>query len=212
MKPIKKFLLLVASIMTLSLSSYAQGFFGMVWYDGVHGISLGFDVNPGPAGALLGSEYSAEAYAGTVGFPESSLSPVAQSLFAFDLNGPTALGKTAADGSGQFYKAQAVDAGLPYGQAAIQIRAWYNNGQYPTYEAARAAGVNAGKSPVMTIRLATPTNAGFQILNDIGMEPFTIGLIPEPSTIALAGLGLASLLLNRRIPQTPGGIISRRWR
>src|ERR1051325_2898897 len=36
----KKSLILVLSITALSLSSYAQGFFAMTYYDGFHGISL----------------------------------------------------------------------------------------------------------------------------------------------------------------------------
>jgi hypothetical protein len=194
----KKSLILVLSITALSLSSYAQGFFAMIYYDGAHGLSIGTPANPGPAGALLGSEYSAQVYVGAAGAGEGSLTPLAASKVAFDLNGTTAAGKTAADGSGQFFAANTIDAGLPLGNAAIQLRAWFNGGQYATYEAAALAGVNNGKSPVLTINLKASTDPTVQSLNDAGLQPFAVSAVPEPSTIALAGLGVASLLLFRR--------------
>jgi hypothetical protein len=35
-------------------------------------------------------------------------------------------------------------------------------------------------------------------LDTVGMAPFGIGFLPEPSTFALAGLGAAALLIFRR--------------
>lgn len=200
-KNMKKSLILMASLMSLSLSSFAQGTFAMIWYDGVHGLAIGPYANPGTVGFLLGSEYSAQAYLGPLGSYPFSLTPVAASLVAFDLNGPTrsaAAGGTAEAGSGQFYQLNTIVTSLPIGNVAIQIRAWYNGGQFATYEAALAAGVNSGKSPVMTIGLRTPIDPTYQSLTDIGMSPFSVGVLPEPSTIALLGLGVASLLLFRR--------------
>lgn len=186
---------------TLTVSSYAQGFFAMIWYDGVNGLRVSSTppINPAThAGLLLGSEYSVQAYVGAAGAPESSLTPVAASKIAFDLNGTTRAGTTAADGSGQFYALSTIDSGLPIGNGAIQIRAWFNNGQFATYDAAVAAGVNVGKSAVLPIALKASTDPTVQSLTDAGMTPFTINAVPEPSTIALAGLGVASLLLFRR--------------
>ena len=201
MKPVKKFLLLVAFILPLAVRSCAQGAFNMIWVDGVHALEVGPVANPGTTGFLLGSEYSAEASLGPAGAPEASLTPVAASLVAFDLNGPTrsaAAGGTAANGSGQFFLLNTIYTALPLGYAAIQIRVWYNGGQFASYEAAFAGGVNTGRSPVMTIKLYAGLDPNIQSLTDIGMTPFYVGLIPEPSTLALAGLGLASLLLFRR--------------
>lgn len=195
----KKILTVAASILTLSLSSYAQGTFSMVWYDGANGISVGASHNQHTTGWLLGSEYSVQAYMGSAGTPEASLTPVPASLLAFDLNGVTSAAGTAAAGSGQFYGPTVVTA-LATGNAAIQIRAWFNGGMYATYDAALAAGANTGKSGVLTIGLTAATDPTVKSLTDIGMPAFSVGaaIVPEPSTIALAGLGAASLLMFRR--------------
>jgi hypothetical protein len=197
----KKTLILAMSIATLSLNSFAQGYFAMIWYDGAHGLSVTAGLPSSPAnhaGLLLGSDYGVEAYLGAAGAGESSLLPLAASKIAFDLNGVTRAGATAADGSGQFYALSTINTGLPTGDAAIQIRAWYNGGQYATYEAALAAGVNNGKSPVMTINLKASTDPTVQDLNAIGLQAFAVSAVPEPSMIALAGLGAAALLIFRR--------------
>jgi len=195
----KKTLALVASITALSLSSFAQGTFNMIWYDAVNGLMATAPSNPANhAGLLLGSDYSVQAYLGVVGAGESSLLPLAASKVAFDLNGVTRAGATVADGSGQFYALNGIVTGLPVGTAALQIRAWFNGGQFDTYEAALAAGMNNGKSPILTMNLKAATDPTVLSLTDIGMQAFGVTAVPEPSTIALAGLGAAALLVFRR--------------
>lgn len=197
----KKILIVVASIATMSLSSFGQGTFNMVWYDGANGITVAADHNQHSTGWFVGSEYSAIAYLGGSGSAEDALQPLAATLTAFDLTGPTADGKLAADGAGQFYAASRIMTSLALGNAAIQIRAWYNGGLYATYEDALAAGANVGKSGVMTINLKDNLDPSGLSLTDIGMPAFSVGttsVVPEPSTMVLAGLGAASLLMFRR--------------
>lgn len=94
-----------------------------------------------------------------------------------------------------FFDAGVVSAiGAP-GTYTMQTLAWYNVGN-ATYNAAVAAGANAGRSGLFQVNVTaapTPVNStvfsGFQV---------TGGIIPEPSTFVLAGLGIASLLLFRR--------------
>jgi hypothetical protein len=75
-----------------------------------------------------------------------------------------------------------IGTALPLGNAAIQIRVWYNDGLYSTYEAA-AAGKNVGKSAVMTINLKSATEPTVLSLTDIGMAAFTVASIPSgPAT------------------------------
>ena len=199
----KKILMVVASIATVSLSSFGQGTFNMVYYDAANGISVGAQHNQHTTGWLLGSEYSAQAYmlaGGSSATPEGSLAAVAATLTSFNLNGATVAGGTAANGSGQFYEVSSIVTAFATGNAAIQIRAWFNGGLYSTYEAALAAGANTGKSAVLTINLQASNVPSQADLNSSGMQPFTVGAgaVPEPSPIALAGLGAASLLMFRR--------------
>ena len=87
---------------------------------------------------------------------------------------------------------------VPYGGAAtFQIRAWRSS--YASYDLAFQVGDLAGKSLLFNANTspnltppATPTSLA-------GLYPgFALFPVPEPSTFALAGLGLASLLLFRR--------------
>lgn len=83
---------------------------------------------------------------------------------------------------------------------AFQVRAWtLSSGA--TYDAALLSGVGfAGRTAVFSNPTGAPTGSpptppafltGW-------VTPITVSPIPEPSTIALAGLGLASLLVIRR--------------
>jgi len=75
----------------------------------------------------------------------------------------------------------------------IQMRAW--NAPNASYEAAMTApGGKWGESNVISVKLGTPPLE--QPPNLVGLQGFS--LIPEPSTIALALLGAAALLLRRR--------------
>ena len=186
---LKKLLVLAASIATFSLPGFAQGTFSMVWYDGVHGITVGSPGFPRTPGWLLGAEYSAEAMIGPAGSCESCLTPVPESLVTFDLNGPTSASGTAANGSGQFYLTPAILTTFPLGNAAIQIRAWYNGGRYSTFEEAIQWGMNIGQSPVMTINLKSAIDPTVQSLTDIGMQPFYLSNgTPIPGPIDVTGI------------------------
>ena len=102
-----------------------------------------------------------------------------------------------ADGAGFF------DAGqIPYptgnsmpvqGWYTMQVLAWYNVG-YSTYESARVGSANVGRSQLFVIIVTAapgpPANTIF--------PGFTVGTIPEPSTLALAGLGAVAMLFLRR--------------
>jgi len=206
---LKTILIAVTIAIALTANAYGSpitGCFNMIWYDGANGISIGTPADPGTTGWYLGSEYSAEAYIGVLGSLESSLSPITASLTAFDLTGPTRSGVLVTGGGGQLYAATVTATGLPNGNASIQIRAWYNGGQYATYEAAMSAGKNIGKSSIMTINLKSNTDPTAQSLTDIGMSAFTVSApqsVPEPSSIMLMSLSgaVVSLALFRRRKQ-----------
>jgi hypothetical protein len=96
---------------------------------------------------------------------------------------------------------------VPAGTAWAQVLAW--TGNYSTYAAALASGVQgeyAGASPVFQILPAPvaglPPSDISNIENvgtgniDLTQVPTTV--VPEPTTLAMAGVGLASMLIFRR--------------
>jgi hypothetical protein len=156
-----------------------------------------FNPADGPAGAYLGSNYSASLYylSGAISDPAvfNSSNPI---LFVFadtQFLGTTGTGPghgLSGDGSGFF------DGGnvtLPTrGQITAQIRAWYNGGGlYTSYDQALAAGQNVGKSIPVPLVLEY---GSFPPPYMDGLLPFTVGIAPEPSTFALFGLGGLALL------------------
>lgn len=88
----------------------------------------------------------------------------------------------------------------PGTDALFQVRAW--NGAYTSYEAALAGvpGTQAGKTAMFQNPTANPAASPPPAPAPLSgwTAPLVVTPIPEPSTIALAGLGLASLLIIRR--------------
>ena len=81
------------------------------------------------------------------------------------------------------------------GSAQVQVVGWYGN--YTSYAEAIAANAPVGVSPAFTLTLPSgPTDPN--VANLVGLQSFTIGGVPEPSTFALAGLGAAALVIFRR--------------
>lgn len=151
-----------------------------------------FNPADGPAGAYLGSDYTASAYYlnGTVTnqavFDSSNpiLFPSADTSFL----GTTSTG---ANSSGGLFDGGFVT--LPTtGTVTVQVRAWYNGGGlYTSFDQARAEGQNVGESNPVSLGLAVGSE--FPTPLD-GLLPFTVGIVPEPSSFAFIGLGSLALL------------------
>jgi len=96
------------------------------------------------------------------------------------------------------------------GAATVAIAAWNNEGgTVSSLAAAQAAGDPWGISSLGTIELTTaPTTpgllpipgnpAGIGTYVSGGIESFSLGVVPEPSTIALGVIGASALLFRRR--------------
>ena len=86
-------------------------------------------------------------------------------------------------------------AGSSYSFYAI---AWSN--AYSTPQAAQTAGAAVGWSSVFTYSTGAAANSTPLNFTSSGMTPFGLAgaPVPEPGTIALAGMGIASLLAFRR--------------
>lgn len=146
------------------------------------------------------STFKAALYYNTSG---GSASPVAESaLVAF---GTTTLLSTSpgfiTGGSATLSSPVAVPAGQ-FG--TFQVRVW--EASFATYDAAFTGGGYTGKSIVFTSLTGSFTPLG--INNQAGGAsgsssgwnpgPVYVSLVPEPSSLALAGLGAAALLIFRR--------------
>lgn len=201
----KKLLLTLTVVAATALTMYGQG--RVSFNNSVSGniITITTDASQaaagqGAPGAVLGSTYSIQ----LLWAPQGSYASQAAFLAALLGSGPAVsfLGVTgdAASNAGLFAggatpnpSGTSMPAGATY---TMQARAWYNNGQYATYDAAFAAGANVGVSAFFNL---APTVAPTPAPATTGLQSFTVaGIVPEPSTFALAGLGAAALLLFRR--------------
>lgn len=85
--------------------------------------------------------------------------------------------------------------GKPNGsQVWLAIAAW-NIADGASYEVASAAFGPVGMSLPIQVSLDGPPNTP---PNMIGLQPWSVAIIPEPSTMALGLLGFAALMLRRR--------------
>src|ERR1035441_9781229 len=148
--------------------------------------------NLGTAGLYQGATTFAQLLgAGGNGAPEASLVP----------SGPTTTFRTGAGagwvaGTTTTLQGVAADAAA----ATIEMVAWDNTtGLYPTWTQASAAWksglIAAGESGRFNVGPVGGTGTPAFM---IGAQSFNLYLVPEPSTFALAGLGLAALVAFRR--------------
>jgi len=93
------------------------------------------------------------------------------------------------DGQGDY----AVTGVAPGGTAFYEVLGW--EGSASTYAAAQAAGVALGQTAVFS---QTTGGGALPVPSLSGMPNLVLATVPEPTTLALCGLGAASLLLFRR--------------
>lgn len=193
----KKVVLILASVL-VGLSAYAQGTVAFQNRDTANGINAPiYDLTVG--GTLLsGTGYMAQLYAGAANLAESALKP---SGAAVDFRTGAAAGFVNVGSAAS----RAID-GVAFGaEASVQIRAWSAAGG-ATYEAALAKAatdptVHVGTSQILTVKTAASalnTPSPLTGLSSFAIVSMASPIIPEPSTLALAALGAAALLIRRR--------------
>jgi hypothetical protein len=140
-------------------------------------------------GSLLGSSFSAQLYAGAT---LDSLTPVGTAV-AFRNSSVTGLG------TGYFSGGEVDILFLnPASGGWFQVKAWAAaNGS--SYEAALAANGTVGVSNVFHLPWLGDPNAPPPVLpaDLVGLQPFTVQSVPEPTTLALGLLGALALLASR---------------
>jgi len=196
----KKLLLTLAVVTATALTMYGQG---RVHFDNVYNggtineaIRVG-TINQGTTGGdtgafVGGNNYSIQLLWAPVGTYANDLALAAAALgtsAAFPFVGLTG-GSPTTDGAG-LWDAGDVSTGAA-GAYTMMARAWYSAGGL-NYDAARQGGFNTGYAIFNLTSTAFPTASP-----DTIFPTFTVGIVPEPSTFALAGLGAAALLLFRR--------------
>ncbi len=200
----KKLLLLAATLVVAVTCSYAQGrFYFNNSTSGGGPVTVGtlnMGATGGAAGSFLGSPYSIEVLyaAGTFADQASfnAAAPTATAATAFFGAGPAGE-PNQNNGAGIYDFGPQVLVTVPTtGIYTVQARAWFNNGQFATFGAAASApaGANTGLSGLVQVNAkAAPAPADSAIFSG-----FTVGVVPEPSTFALIGLGMGALVLIRR--------------
>lgn len=88
-------------------------------------------------------------------------------------------------------------ASIPGGTTAtLQIRTWETKGIYTSYALALAGATGlVGEGNLVQVTLSSPPATP---PNMVGIQPIIMHPVPEPTVAAIAGLGLASMLILRR--------------
>src|SRR5882724_6828410 len=161
----------------------------------------------GTAGNFIGSEYSVSLYwlPGTVSQAtlDAAITAGTANLFfstAYGLGAVVPDGLDNTTGAGYFAYVNPVDQSSTVvfpgqaGTVTVEADAWWTAAG--SYNQAVAGGMNSGHSQAASIALAT----GVVLVPNFNevVPAFSVGVVPEPTTLALCGLGAASLLLFRR--------------
>jgi hypothetical protein len=201
----KKLLLTLTVVAASALTMYGQG--RVLFNNLVSGATVTVDpvqnqgasggaggANVGGTGAISYSVQLLWAPVGTYATDDALAAAALGSSAPVSFFGATG-GNPGTDGAGLFDGGtipSPVGTSMPAGPYTMMARAWFNNG-FATYDAAKAAARNTGYVIFNLSATAFPAGAPNTTFN-----AFTVGVVPEPSTFALAGLGAAALLLFRR--------------
>jgi len=122
-----------------------------------------------------------------------------QPLSALALTGPVETGFYTGGDAGLWLASIGETTGVPAGPATVAIAAWVNNGvngAATTLGQAQADGYAWGISALGNVTLAPAPNIPVEF--PAAVTSFSLGVVPEPSTIALGVIGASAFLLRLR--------------
>lgn len=210
----KKILLTLTVVGALASTVYGQGrvsFNNAATFNASDAITIS-SLNMGAAGGTTGQGIGGDKYTVQLVFAAGSgLSQAAFDAAAVQGNTATGVGSggslaaaffantgTVASGGGFFDAGPVpspVGTSMPAGNYTMQVWAWYKGGGATTYAQALSAGVNVGKSALFNVN-GVAASPGPVV--STSFLAFQVGTVPEPSSLALAGLGAVAMLLIRR--------------
>ncbi len=134
--------------------------------------------------------YVAQLYFGSSTAAEGSLVAVTTAPAAFRLSTSANFGTWAPGGR--------TLTAFPAGSTVnLQVRVWDLSASTDYFLAVAGGGIT-GKSAIFTYTIPTDPTAPTSAFNIANFSTFTLSQIPEPTTLALAGLGATALLIFRR--------------
>jgi len=153
------------------------------------GITAGAPVSSNHAGINLGSLRAA------LYFAASTVNDPLQ--FTAAAGGPATFKVSTSATAGSWFGGTRTLTGLATGTANMFVVVWDSALSSDPFSSAAQGGL-WGRSAIFQYTIPTsPTPAPAEFLPN-GLASFSIGIVPEPSTFALAGLGAAAMLILRR--------------
>lgn len=193
--------IIIAAALAASLSgAYAQG---TITFNNGSTSLITWGTTGLPAGAVAGASIDAS-FGIKVGLFYNSSGSTFTLVSPTPYLGTLSSGATNAAVAGRWNAGTVTVTGLTAGQSgSFQVRAW--SSAFASYDAAKTAGGPTGASATFTNPSGGAVDPGTGTTGPAAsLSGFTSGftvsgaVIPEPSTVALAGLGLGALLLIRR--------------